>query len=273
MVIWILTLAAALYLLSLRGRRNHPGLERLRGWSYAHRGLHDEEKPENSMAAFRAALEHGYGIEFDLHLLKDGNLGVMHDSALLRTTGREGRMEELTTEDLKNYHLGGTEETIPEFRQVLELFDGQAPLIIELKSVDNNYARLTETACAMLEGYSGPYCLESFDPRCIRWLRKNRPELIRGQLAENSMGLKGAYPWLLRFVTTNHLENFLTLPDFIAYRYADRKTLSNAICRGLWKIQGVSWTIRTQQEYDTAVREGWLPIFENFLPETGGKGN
>lgn len=79
----ILVVLFVLYLLSLRGRRNAPGWEGLLGWKYAHRGLHDEKKPENSLAAFRAALEHGYGAELDLHLLADGNLGVMHDSDLV----------------------------------------------------------------------------------------------------------------------------------------------------------------------------------------------
>ena len=155
---YILILAALLalaYVLALGGRTGHPGLAWLRGWSYAHRGLHGEGCPENSMAAFQAALAHGYGIELDVHLLKDGNLAVMHDSSLLRTTGREGRMEELTTEALTDYHLGGTEETIPEFRQVLELYAGKAPLIVELKPADGNHAQLAEAACRMLDGYRG----------------------------------------------------------------------------------------------------------------------
>lgn len=219
------------------------------------------------MAAFRAALDHGYGIEFDLHLLKDGNLGVMHDSQLLRTTGKEGRMEDLTTEELADYHLQGTSETIPEFRQVLELFDGKAPLIIELKTDGGNHAALTETACRMLEDYKGPYCIESFDPFCIYWLKKNRPDIIRGQLAENAMAAKGRYPWIVRFITTYYLENFLTLPDFIAYRFQDRKTASNAICRKLWGIQGVSWTLRNPEDFKAAEEEGWLPIFEGFIPK------
>ena len=75
----LLVVLFVLYLLSLRGRRNAPGWKGLLSWKYAHRGLHDAEKPENSLAAFRAALEHGYGVELDLHLLADGNLGVMHD--------------------------------------------------------------------------------------------------------------------------------------------------------------------------------------------------
>ena len=56
-------------------------------WDYAHRGLHDKEvgSPENSLAAFKEAVESGYGAELDVHLLKDGNLAVIHDSSLFRT--------------------------------------------------------------------------------------------------------------------------------------------------------------------------------------------
>lgn len=263
----IILILIALYLLSLRGRRNHPGMAELKRWRYAHRGLHNAQRPENSMAAFRAALESGYGIELDIHLLKDGNLAVIHDSDLKRVTGREGKIEDLTTEQLGQYSLQGTDQTIPEFRQVLELFAGKAPMIIELKTAGGNYARLTEAACRMMEGYEGPWCMESFDPFCVRWLRKNRPEIIRGQLAENSIGNRAVrYPWIVRVITSLYLENFLTLPDFIAYRYKDRKTLSNWLCAKLWGISRVSWTIRSKEEFDTAVSEGWIPIFEGFIP-------
>lgn len=266
LMVLLLLIPAVLYVLSLRGRSGHPVMEELKKWRYAHRGLHDEGKPENSMAAFRSALDHGYGIELDLHLLKDGNLAVLHDSALQRITGRDGIIEDLATADLKEYHLSGTEQTIPEFRQVLELYAGKAPLIIELKSHGGNYAQLTETACRMMEGYTGLYCIESFDPRCVRWLRKNRPEIVRGQLSENFLRSGSEYPLITRLITTFCMENFLTRPDFIAYRFEHRKTLSNFLCRKLWHLSGVSWTIRTKADFDTAVQEGWIPIFEKFIP-------
>ena len=73
-IFWIILILAILYLLALRGRSGHPGVEKLRGWNYTHRGLHSPGVPENSLAAFRAAVDHGYGSEFDVHLLKDGGL-------------------------------------------------------------------------------------------------------------------------------------------------------------------------------------------------------
>ena len=265
-ILIILLLLLMIYIGSVGGRVGHPGLKAFRGWSYAHRGLHSKGVPENSMAAFRAALDHGFGIEFDLHLLKDGNLAVIHDSLLKRTAGAEGRIEDLTTEDLKNYRLEGTEETIPTFRQLLELYDGKAPLIVELKPVDGNHAALCQAACDQLEAYSGPYCMESFDPRCVYWLKKNRPQIIRGQLAENFFKSDPKMSLQLRIMLTHSLSHFVTMPDFTAYKFADRKNLSTFICRKLYGVQGVSWTIRSREDYDTAVKEGWLPIFENFIP-------
>ncbi len=266
-VILILVILGLLYLLTLLGRQNQEAWNKLEGWSYAHRGLHGNGVPENSMAAFRLALEKGYGIELDLHLLSDGGLAVIHDAKLKRTTGAEGDIEDLTAADLENYRLEGTGETIPQFYQVLELFGGRAPMIVELKAERGNHAALCAAACAALEGYDGPYCIESFDPRCILWLRQNRPDIIRGQLAENFLRSKGgSLSTPLRFLLTNLTMNFLTRPDFIAYNFRDRKGISPELARKIWGVRPVSWTLRAKEDYDTAVAEGRIPIFENFEP-------
>ena len=260
-------LISTMGLYTLKGRSGHPGMEALRGWGYAHRGLHAPGIPENSMAAFRAALEKGYGIELDIHLMKDGNLAVIHDASLLRTAGVDVQIEDLTAEDLERYRLEGTDEKIPLFRDVMALYEGKAPMIVELKPVRDNHAALARAACDLLENYRGAYCIESFDPRCIQWLRKNRPQIIRGQLAENFVANGSKIPTAIRFALTHNLLNFATCPDFVAYKFADRNdSPTTALCRKAWDIQGVAWTIRSQKDYDTALREGWLPIFEGFEP-------
>jgi len=268
---WILAILifalVLLYALALRGRTGHSGLQELQKWRYAHRGLHGPDKPENSLAAFREAVEAGYGIELDVHLLADGELAVIHDSQLMRTTGKEGRVEDLTAAELADYTLQGTQETIPLLSQVLRVVDGRVPLIVEVKSFNGNYAAVTEKTCDLLKDYKGPYCMESFDPRCVRWLRKNRPQILRGQLVENFIKRDVPAPWILRVLLTRQLLNFLIRPDFIAYRFSDRKTLENLICRRVWKLAGVSWTLDSHEDFQRAEKEGWIPIFEGFRPD------
>ena len=263
----IVMIPLVLYLLALMGRRKHPGLKKLKGFLYAHRGLHGNGVPENSMAAFRLAAEKGFGSELDIHLMKDGNLAVIHDSSLKRTADADVTIEELTAKDLPHYFLEGNKENIPLFQEVLNLYAGRAPLIVELKAVGNNYPQLCQAACTMLDSYPGAYCVESFDPRCTAWLKKNRPDIIRGQLAENFLLAKNMpAPWILRMALTCHLLNFLIRPDFIAYKFADRKRLGTALCRRLWGIQGVAWTLRSKEDLEQAAKEGWIPIFEGFEP-------
>lgn len=265
-ILGLLVVLCGGYLLMIRCRKGHPGLKDLQGWSYAHRGLHGNGIPENSMTAFRLALEKGYGIELDVHLMKDGTLAVIHDASLLRTAGVDVKIEDLCKEDLEQYRLEGTDEKIPLFDQVLELFEGKAPMIIELKA-HGNAAALTEAVANRLERYKGVFCLESFDPRCIYWLKKNRPRLIRGQLAENYLkNEKRHVSAVLEFILTHQLPNFLTVPDFVAYRFADRNLLGVTLARKVWGAQGVTWTIKSQEDHDAAVSEGFLPIFEGFEP-------
>ena len=254
------------FLFPLRGRVGHSDLEHLRGWAYAHRGFHKAGIPENSMAAFRNALDHGYGIELDVHLMRDGKPAVIHDASLLRTAGVDVNIEDLTEDELEQYRLEGTQEMIPLLEDVLELFQGKAPLIVELKPV-KNCAALCEAVCKLLDNYSGAFCVESFDPRCIVWFKKNRPNYVRGQLSENFLANpKSNLAFILKCVMTWNLGNFLSKPDFIAYKYADRKNLTVKLCRSLWQLQGVTWTLRTLEEFNSAVNEGWIPIFENFEP-------
>jgi len=262
----IVLLLVLFYLFSLHGRTGHRDLRKLRKFAYAHRGLHSESIPENSMAAFRAALERGCGIELDVHLLRDGNLAVMHDHSLLRTAGADVQIEDLTAQELEHYRLANGEH-IPLFSDVLALVNGKTPLIIELKSKKSNYAALTDTAAAAMEGYPGAWCMESFDPRCIRHLKKHHPSIIRGQLSENFLRSPDvSAPFALKCAMALLVTNFLTSPDFIAYKFADRKMLSFRLCRRLWRIPAVAWTIQSREDFDAAVKDGQIPIFEGLCP-------
>ena len=263
-----LALGILLWVVSLHPARQHPGLEKLRRYRYAHRGYHNKPTiPENSMAAFRRAAERGFGVELDVHLTKDGRLAVIHDASPQRTCGTEGFVEDFTAEELAAFRLEGTDECIPFLEEVLPLFEGVAPLIVELKPFRGNHARLAKAATECLDRFRADYCMENFDPRCVYWLKKNRPEIIRGQLSENFIKRKGTLSPINRFLMTHLLFSFANRPDFVAYAFDDRHCIANRIACGLWNTAAVSWTIRSRKDMLQAEAEGAMVIFEQFDPE------
>lgn len=269
-VVGILLILAAVWLFLIATRRGgERRMEALRRFRYAHRGLYDKAAgiPENSLPAFARAVARGYGVELDVHLLADGVLAVFHDSDLARMTGREGVLEDLCAENLQGCSLDGTGERIPQFSEVLALFAGtKLPIIVELKPHGGNCAALCARTVEELEKFDVLYCVESFDPRCVRWFKKNRPEITRGQLSQDYGARRGRVGKLTGFAMTKLLSNALTRPDFIAYRYEDRRAAPLRLSRRLFSAQLVYWTVRTQQELATAEREGALVIFEGFIP-------
>ena len=267
-VLLVLVLFFLLWFLLLRCRRSGRGWKKLLGVRYAHRGWHMKPAiPENSLAAFRRALDKGWGAELDVHLLKDGTLAVFHDSDLRRCAGEEGDIEDLDREGLARLRLEGTEEPVPLFDEVLALFEGKAPLIIELKSHKGNYKALTEAVIDRLDRYKGDYCVESFDPRVLMVLRRERPNILRGQLAMDFRPGGEPRPGWQRFALRNLLMNFLTVPDFIAYRFEDRQRLALKLCRRVWGVKEASWTLRSMDDLLTAEAAGAMPIFECFDPD------
>ena len=269
LIVIILLLLAEIFALLTMCRRGHSYWKLLRKYRYAHRGYHGKDlAPENSILAYKEAIRRGFGVELDVHLMQDGNLAVIHDASLLRTAGADVLVEDLTARELKAYRLEGTDEEIPLLEEVLPLFEQSGlPLVVELKAERGNHDALAAATCARLDKYKVLYCIESFDPRCIAWLRKNRPDIIRGQLSENFFRDRTDLSDTLKFLLTHNLANFLSRPDFIAYKFADRNsTISNWLCRRLWRVQGVSWTLRSKEDHDTALKEGWLSIFEGFRP-------
>ena len=262
-----LLILLCVYLLLLRPRTGHPGWDALAAFRYAHRGLHDKQQgiPENSLAAFRRAVEHGFGAELDVHLLKDGTLAVFHDSTLKRICGVDGKIEDLTAQDLKNYRLLGTEETIPLLTDVLTIFEGKTPLIVELKVVAGNAAALTDATMELLKGWNGTYCIESFHPAAVAHLKNHYPNVIRGQLSENFFKSK-TLPAAIAFLTTFLLTTAFTRPDFIAYKHQDRRNISLRLMRKLYGVHEVGWTIQERSTMELLEQDGVTPIFENFIP-------
>ncbi len=96
----------------------------------AHRGLHtaDQSVPENTLAAFRNAIDHGYGIEMDVNALQDGTVVVFHDKNLARLCGDPRRLVDVVWEDIRDLRILGTEERIHTLPEVLAFVAGRVPL-------------------------------------------------------------------------------------------------------------------------------------------------
>ena len=258
-------------------RRGDAGVDKqwseLSRYRYAHRGLHDNRTPapENSLAAFRLAREWGYGSELDVHLTADGQLVVIHDSDTTRACGVEGVVEEMTLADLADLRLFGTQEGVPTFSQVLEAYEsGEGtcpPLVVEVKTHEGNYAQLTAAVMDELDRHVVPYCVESFDPRVLWWLRRHRPEAVRGQLSENfPLDGNSSLGRVQGILHAALVHDVMGRPDFVAYRHEHRGHPSVRLACGVLGGHLVTWTVKTPQQLDEVESVGGVGIFEGFQP-------
>lgn len=227
--------------------------------NFAHRGLHTKDKsvPENSLAAFEAACEAGYGMELDVQLSKDGEVVVFHDDTLNRVCGVDKRVDELTLAQLKELSLCGTNERIPLFTEMLSVVNGRGPLIVELKTGKNN-RELCEKTLDILNHYDGEYCIESFDPFIVSWFRFHAPHIIRGQLSCMTYGKD--VPKIRGFLLTNCLLNFLARPQFIAYEIGKYPAAVKA--QFAMGAMNVGWTSREEgheEDLDACIFEFYKP--------------
>ena len=241
--------------------------QHLTGWDYAHRGLYDNEHgiPENSIAAFRRAVDKGYGIELDVHLTADNQLVVFHDDTLTRMCGMNKKISSFLYSDLMQLRLLGTEEGIPLFKDVLELIDGKVPLIIELKVDGSNQNLLCPLVWQLLSRYKGDYCIESFHPFVLQWFKRQEPQVVRGQLSCNFFK-ENPHCDIVLFLMSNLMTNFFTHPDFIAYKYLDLDNPAVIYNRKLFHIMTVVWTIPGKPTYDRFKNKVDAMIFEGFDP-------
>ena len=233
------------------------------GFFYAHRGLYDNTRgvPENSLPAFRAAAEKGYGVELDVQLSSDGAVVVFHDNTLDRVCGVHGSVADRSLAELRQLKLLGTGEVIPLFTDVLDVLqEGAGPLIVELKAGKRN-AELCRKTRNLLRDYTGVYCVESFAPAIITWFKRNAPEIIRGQLAMPRQDYAaGLNPLLARMLSSCRF-SFLNRPDFIAYKIGPRPA---RILRMRKKgVLLIGWTSR---DYEKDAKENDGVIFESCTP-------
>lgn len=215
-----------------------------------HRGLHNAKAPENSLAAFRRAMEHGYAIELDVHMLADGKIVVFHDDNLKRMTGVDAPIKDKTYKEVSELRLKGTMEKTPLLVDVLDLVKGKVPIIIEIK-YDRPAREICPALIRVMSDYAGQFVVKSFDPKILLYLRFRAPYIGRGQLATKK-----------NFFLQNLCFNFLTRPDFISYdiRYLPKRRVEKVRHR----IPVLGWTVRSKSDLVRAKRNCDNFIFEDI---------
>jgi glycerophosphoryl diester phosphodiesterase len=261
-IIIVVLLLIYLFLIAPKKRKD---MEKFKSKMYAHRGLHNDERAENSMSAFKAAVDHGYGIELDIRLSKDGKLVVFHDDTLNRVCGREGKVIDFTAEELSGFSLNGTKDGVPLFSDVLKLVDGKIPLLVEIKENPGD-SSVSLAASEMLKNYKGEYIVESFNPLSIRVVGKKLPGVSRGILSHRYYAFE-EYRKPLYFLLQSLLLNFLCRPAFIAYDHRHADSFALRLVRRLFGIPTLAWTVRSAEDEKKARENGFDGvIFENYIP-------
>ena len=220
----------------------------------AHRGCFDNKNiPENSMKAFELAIKNSYVIELDIHLLKDNTLVVFHDDNLNRMTGIDKAIKYYDYNELKEIKLLNTKCNIPTLNEVLELVNGKVPIIIEIK-YDRKSFKIVKELFKILDNYKGKFAVKSFNSLFINYIKKHRPDYIRGLLIPYSHRNVLSY--------TRYKMIFLKVckPDFISCNY---KMFNNKKIKKFHKNNLViAWTFKKQKIYLK-----YKKYFDNFICE------
>lgn len=265
-ILFILFMIACLLFLIAPARPSRKMIDPFMRKNCAHRGLYlkDQSIPENSIPAFRRAVEHGYGVELDVQLSKDGQVIVFHDDTLDRACGIHEKVDAFSFAELSEFPLFGTEYTIPLFQDVLSVLDGTVPLICELK-ITAHWEQLCQKTLALLKTYRGDYCIESMDPQIVAWFKTHAPEIMRGQLSENYADcLEEPLSPTRAFMLSRMLWNYKARPHFIAYGLGKKCLLARASEKlGAFRV---TWTVRPENDLSKIERNTDCIIFEHYLP-------
>lgn len=229
----------------------------------AHRGLHNAKTPENSLPAFQKALEGRFPIELDCHIIKTGEVVVIHDDSLKRMCGIDKEVANCTLTEIREVYLMHTRERIPLLKEVLELVKGKVPLLIELK-YDQPVGKLEAAVIDLLKGYKGKYAFQSFSPLSLRWLKKNAPNIPRGQLSSDFKNCKCVSPLMVPALKNLWLYP-ITKPDFISY---DIRALPNKRVEKMRtknKLPVLGWTVTRVSESKEALKHCDNIVCEKIL--------
>jgi len=237
----------------------------------AHRGLHDRAagRPENTLAAARAAVAGGFAMECDVQISADGEAMVFHDPALGRLTGASERVGETNAQDLGRLTVAGSAERIPTLPDFLAAVAGAVPVIVEIKSAYDGDLRLARRTAEIAAAYDGPVALKSFDPEIVAALREGLPTRIPRGIVSETRQDDPVYATMTesRRRSLRDLLHFeATRPDFLSWRVDDLPCAPTSLCRLLAGLPVMAWTVRNPDQRANAAAHADQMVFEGFVP-------
>ena len=227
----------------------------------AHRGLYSDTIPENSMAAFKAAIEAGCPIEVDVQLTKDKVAVVFHDDVMTRLTGLKKRVTRVKFDRLNKLSIGNSGMKIPTFREFLDFVDGQVPILIEVKKQRGSKG-IEKVVMDMMKGYKGKYAIQSFHPFAIRNIKKMNPDIYCGLLSSKLSDMRMFF--LNKAAVKNARLFFIAKPDFVSFEINSFPNDRVARFRDELQLPIIGWTIKTIEDIERACKYCDGIIFENI---------
>lgn len=229
----------------------------------AHRGLWTPDgAPENSLGAFQAACQAGYGVELDVQLSADGEAVVFHDDHLKRMTGAEGKIGDYSAADLAQMRLAGTDEYVPTLLETLAVIGRRAMVHVELKTPYGEVGPLEQRVHEVLMDHVGPTCVIGFNPYSHAWFADRFPGVLRGL---DSYDYKRA-PQLAdvqrqAFARLEHVA--IARPHFLAM-HIDMLPDERVAKYRADGMPVVGWTVRDPAQWDAVKDHCDNLIFEGF---------
>ena len=224
----------------------------------AHRGA-SGEAPENTLAAFKLAVEQGCdAIELDIHLAADGQIVVCHDDSIGRTTTGKGVIREMTSQQLKQADAGvkfGGQfagERIPLLEEVFDLVPQEIMLNIEIKSGFDR--RIESTLLELLDRKKrlDNVVVSSFNHKSLRLLKQLEPRVKIGLLYAADFANHR------RIAEAMEVDVYSLHPD---YRLIQREDIADAVAHGL-KV--FPYTINDEMDMRQAVQNGASGIITDY---------
>lgn len=227
--------------------------------NFAHRGF-SGKYPENTMLAFQKALEIGIdGIELDVHLTKDGELVIIHDEAVDRTTNGTGLVADFTLDELKQLDASATymgvygKNEIPTLREYFELVkDTDIVTNIELKTGINPYPGIEEKTLAMIDefGLREKIIISSFNHYSVMRFKALAPEIICGFLEES---------WIIDmadYAKRHGVECVHPIFNAVTKEYADAAHEAGLLIN--------TWTVNTKEDILDMIQKGVHAVIGNY---------